>query len=214
MKRLFILLFILSFLFVTAFAQKPGKYEENFSSPFQLDSSEYYIIPKIIDGDNRDAYGKILYSWDNYVDVVFYNSKTNQSKKVFGNQQALIEPFFKRRNYYYTDNDKPEVPDNILPAQIVYLARTENYNNDRSLNSGDPAYLYISSKTGENLRQITPAGFAVQSWTVSHDKKMILVKGKKDDNGNKKFGEGDNDIFYRIDLDDDISKIICYQIAM
>ena len=75
-------------------------------------------------------------------------------------------------------------------------------------------YLYISTKTGDNLRQITPKGFYVISWTLSKDKKMILVKGKNDKNKNKKFGNGDDELYYRIDLDDDISKINCYQINM
>ncbi|HEU4859043.1 MAG TPA: hypothetical protein VFT15_04370, partial [Chitinophagaceae bacterium] len=75
-------------------------------------------------------------------------------------------------------------------------------------------YLYVSTKTGDNLKQITPKGFYVLSWTLSKDKKMILVKGKNDKNNNKKFGNGDDELYYRIDLDDDISKIQCYQINM
>ncbi len=43
---------------------------------------------------------------------------------------------------------------------------------------------------------------------------MILVKGQNDKNGNKKFGNGDDQLIYRIDLNDDISKIQCYQIGI
>jgi hypothetical protein len=75
-------------------------------------------------------------------------------------------------------------------------------------------YLYISTRTGDDLRQITPKGLNVLSWTLSKDKKMILVKVQNDKNRNKKFGNGDDQLYYRIDLDDDISKIQCYQINM
>src|SRR5436190_1264055 len=91
---------------------------------------------------------------------------------------------------------------------------SENFNGDKSLNSDDPVYLFLSTKTGDNLKQITPQGFHVYSWTVSKDKKMILVKGKADKNGDKKFGQGDDDIYYRIDLNTDISKIKCEPISM
>ena len=43
---------------------------------------------------------------------------------------------------------------------------------------------------------------------------MIVVKVQNDKNGNKKFGNGDDELYYRIDLDDDISKVKCYQIDL
>jgi len=123
----------------------------------------------------------------------------------------LINTFSQQRNYYYYDESREkEIPANILRHHIVYLVRTENFNNDGGLDTDDPVYLYISTKTGDNLRQITPGGFHVLSWTVSKDQKMILVKGQNDKNGNKKFGQGDDQLYYRIDLEDDVAKIRCY----
>jgi len=96
----------------------------------------------------------------------------------------------------------------------VYIAITDNFNRDNGLDSQDPRYLYISTRTGDNLKQITPNGLNVVSWTLSKDKKMILVKVQNDKNGNKKFGNGDDELYYRVDLNADISKIECYQINM
>ncbi|MBX3255197.1 MAG: hypothetical protein KF862_13745 [Chitinophagaceae bacterium] len=197
------------------FGQKPGKDEVNFSDPFQIDSSEYFLIPALIDNDDQQTYGKGkgYLPWGNYSDMIFYNAQTNQSKKLFNGQLALIAPFYSGRYYYGHDREK-DVPANILPRHIVYLARTDNFNGDKALDTDDPVYLYISTRTGDNLQQITPKGFNVVSWTVSKDRKMILVKGQNDKNGNKKFGNGDDELYYRIDLDDDISKIQCYQINL
>ena len=206
------LLLISSICFASS-AQK--KEDINFSDPFQIDSSEYYLIPEVVGNDNKDVYGKRVgyLSWGDYLDIYFYNSATKQTKKLFDKQLALIQSFNKRE-YYYDKGRESEIPANILPKHIVYLARTENFNGDNALDNQDPVYLYISTKTGDNLTQITPKGLTVISWTLSKDKKMILVKLRNDKNKNKKFGNGDDELYYRIDLDDDISKIQCYQVNM
>jgi hypothetical protein len=212
MKQVLTPLLLIAFISTTAFAQK--KDEVNFSDPFQIDSSEYFLIPELIDNDNKEAYGKGIgyLGWGDYMDVYFYNANTKQTKKLFG-QLALIQSFTKRQ-YYYDRPKEVEIPTNILPMHIVYLARTENFNGDNSLDYQDPVYLFISTKKGDNLKQITPKGLNVISWTLSKNKKMILVKAQIDKNKNKKFGNGDDELYYRIDLDEDISKIQCYQINM
>jgi hypothetical protein len=213
MKQISLTFFIIVGCFNLAYGQK--KEEINFSDPLQIDSSEYFLIPKLIDNDNQQAYGKGkgYLPWGNYSDILFYNSATNQTKKLFNGQLALINPFYLRR-YYYDYAKEKETPANILPNQIVYLARTDNFNGDNGLDTDDPVYLYISTKKGDNLKQITPKGFHVVSWSISKDNKMILVKGQNDKNGNKKFGNGDDELYYRIDLNADISKIQCYQINL
>ena len=213
MKQIMGTLLLISIISSASSAQK--KEEVNFSDPFQIDSSDYYLIPELVDNDNKDAYGKGvgLFNWGDYIDIYFYNSTTKQTKRLFDKQLALIQSFNKREYYYYRGRET-EIPANILPRHIVYLARTENFNGDNALDNQDPVYLYISTKTGDNLTQVTPKGFYVISWTISKDKKMILVKGKNDKNNNKKFGNGDDELYYRIDLDDDISKIQCYQLKM
>ena len=203
-------------LFLSQLVNAQKKEEVNFSDPIQVDSSEYFIIPQLIDNDERGEFGKGkgYFPWGAYRDVYFYDSKSNLTKKVFGNQLALVSAFNNPRRGYYYGKDEQEEPNNILPHQVVYLARTENFNGDNALDSDDPVYFYLTNKTGEGLKQITPAGFSVISWTISKDKKMILVKLKNDKNRNKKFGEGDDDLYYRIDLDEDLSKVKCYQVNM
>jgi hypothetical protein len=199
---------------LSAFAQK--KEEINFSDALQIDSSEYFIIPRLVDESNKDQYGKGKgYTlWGNYSDIFFYNTKTNQTKKLFEGKLAIIAPLMTKRYSYYAIEKEPDLTNNILPKHILYLVRIDDFNGDRALDSDDPSYLYVSNKTGSDLRQITPAGFHVMSWTVSKDKKTILVKGRNDKNKNKKFGNGDDELYYRVDLDDDISKIQCYPINL
>jgi len=199
----------------TSFGQKSEKTGINFSNAIQIDSSDYFLIPRLIDSENEQTYGKGkgYLPWGHYSDIIFYNTKTNQSKKLFNGQLALITPYYSARNNNSNDIEKAD-PTNFLPKHLIYLARIENFSGDNALDMMDPLYLFISSKTGDNLKQITPKGFNVVSWTVSADKKIILVKGQNDKNGNKKFGDGDDDIYYRVDLNDDISKIQCYLITL
>lgn len=213
MKRKLFAVHVALGLCTVLFAQKND--EIVFSDAIQVDSSEYFMIPRLLDDDNKEAYGKGkgFPLWGSYTNITFYNTKTNQSKKLF-QQLALIRSLTSTRTYYYMPEKEPEVPKNILPNHIVYLAVTHDFNNDKALDSHDPMYLYISTKIGERLTQITPNGFNVLSWTLSKDKKMILVRGQNDKNGNKKFGNGDDNLYYRIDLEDDISKIKCYQIEL
>lgn len=204
-------------LYLSALSQK--KEEINYSDPFQVDSSAYFLIPKLLDGDNKEDYGKGkgYFLWGNYSDIHFYNTATNQTKKLFGATLALIVPFTTGRQHYYyerQDEQAEKAPPNILPRHIVYLARTADYNGDKALDSDDPVYLYISTKTGDNLTRVTPEGFNVISWTLSKDKRLILVKLQQDKNGNKKFGNGDDDVYYRIDLHDDVAQIKCYPVPL
>ncbi|MBL7742754.1 MAG: hypothetical protein JNN00_04680 [Chitinophagaceae bacterium] len=213
MKQVLITMAVIAAFPLLAAAQDGKKIETNYSVPIQVDSSEYFMIPKLVGDDTKDDYGKGkgFLPWGNYSEIYFYNAKTRQTKKLFNGQRTLIVPLQPRRSYY---DREPEAPSPILPHHIIYLARTDDYNSDGGLDSADPLYLFISSKTGEGLRSITPKGFHVISWTLSHDKKMILVKGMHDKNGNKKFGNGDDESYYRIDLDEDISKIQCLPVNL
>ena len=213
MKHLIITFIGIALLSSISFAQK--KEEVNFSDPFQIDSSAYFLIPRLVDSDNQDAYGKGKghLPWGSYSEIFFYNASTNQTKKLFTGQLALINSFTTRR-YYYENVKEPDTPPNILPNHILYVARTDNFNGDNGIDTDDPQYLYLSSKTGEHLKQITPKGMNVVSWTLSKDKKILLVKLQNDKNGNKKFGTGDDELYYRVDLSDDISAIRCEPINM
>ena len=212
MKHRQAIVILFALLSTAAFAQK--KDEINFSDPYQIDSSEYFLIPRLVDNDNKEEYGKGkgYLPWGNYNEVFFYNSTTKQTKKLFSGQLALIQPLTAQR-YNYSDRREADTPRNILPNHIVWIARTDNFNNDNGLDTEDPQYLFISTKTGE-LKQVTPKGLNVVSWILSKDKKMILVKVQNDKDGNKKFGNGDDELYYRIDLYPNISKIECYQVEM
>ncbi len=81
MKHAQVTLMLIAFFSTTGFGQK--KEEINFSDPLQIDSSEYFLIPRLVDNDNQDAYGKGkgYLPWGNYSEVFFYNASTKQTKR-------------------------------------------------------------------------------------------------------------------------------------
>lgn len=192
-------------------AQK--KIETVYSDPMQLDSSEWFMIPVFIDREEESEGLSKVAGWGDYRDIIFYNQRTKETKKLFGDKLAIVEAFRTAR-YSYNNGEPAQPSKNTLPNHLVFLARTDNYNEDRVIGYEDPVYLYTCSRSGDNLKQVTPAGVHVLSWTVSKDNKMILVKALNDKSGNKKFGKGDEQVYYRIDLDDDVSKIQCYPVAL
>jgi hypothetical protein len=198
-----------------AFAQK-DKIGTDLSEAYQLDSSEYFMIPQLLNETTKEVYGKGkgIVPWTSYTEVILYNSSTNQSKKVFQGMKVLVAPFFATTRYYYSMEKPKEAPENFLDNHIVYLVRSENYNSDSGLDTADPLYLYISDRSGGNVARITPVGHNVLSWSLSKDKKFILARVQTDRDGNKKFNEKDDEVYYRIDLDKDISKIKCYPIPL
>ena len=89
MKHIQATFILIAFFSTTLFAQK--KDEINFSDPFQIDSSEYFLIPRLVDNDNQEAYGKGkgYLPWGNYSEIFFYNAATKQTKKLFNGQLRI-----------------------------------------------------------------------------------------------------------------------------
>jgi hypothetical protein len=99
------------FAFVSTAGLAQKKDEINLSDPYQIDSSEYFIIPRLVDNDNKEEYGKGkgYLPWGNYSEVFFYNSTTRQAKKLFNGRLALIQPLNAQR-YNYQDRREPVTP--------------------------------------------------------------------------------------------------------
>jgi hypothetical protein len=219
LKALFMKKSILSFFFVfpvvfTAFGQLQTQDAVSYSPVIQIDSSDSYLIGTLIDKSNKTkynfglSYGRGMASWTN---VLIYNSKRNETKKIFTTSPVLISPVI--NNYIpvnYTGLQEFR-SSTLLKNFILFFVKGDDYNKNGVINDEDPFYLFISSKSGNNLTQITPKDMNVISWTLSKDNKTILVKLQKDKNADNKFF-GDDEVIYQIDLNDDISKIKTFPI--
>jgi len=208
MKTIKLLLVMVAFtLPIVSFSQVQNRNGKNYEQPVQVDSTDYYLIPKLVDKTNRAKYGSGNNYYNGYgvvTDLYMYNSKTKSSKSLFGNKFCLISPigYSYYRNYYGNTNAGTA----ILKNEILVSAKTTDINNDGIMDDDDPTYIYMTDLKGENLRQITPDNMTVISWSLSTDDKTILVILKKDTTGNKNC-EDEDELLYQINLDKDISKI-------
>ncbi len=195
------------------FAQIRSSDAVAYSQPMQVDSSDYFIIATIVDKTNKAKYSfgqiGIYRGMGNWTNVLFYNSKTNKTKKLFSNGPIAVGSVTQAN--YSTGSMGTNILSAIIENNILFMVRNDEYNNDGIIDEDDPVSVFISTKSGEGLRQITPKDMHVLSWQLSKDKKTIIIKLQKDKNGDKKFTDED-EIIYQIDMNDDISKIKFYPI--
>ena len=96
----------------------------------------------------------------------------------------------------------------VLKDCILFAVKLDE-NKDDMIDEDDPTCLFLCSKDGNDLKQITPKDFSIVSYKISQDFKTIFINGIKAKDG--KFQSG-NEILYAVYLDKDFSKIKLTQI--
>jgi hypothetical protein len=193
---------------VISLAQMPGRDNTSYSQPVQIDSSDNYIIASLIDKTNKTKYNytgtyRVGGNWTN---IFIYNTATTESKKIFSTNPVLIFPLSPIwPNAMYVQQQEIRFSYSIRDYMLL-LVKTDSYNQNGIIEEDDPTSLYIVSKTGNNLTQISPKDMNVMSYTLSRDGKTILIKLQKDNNNDKKFLDED-EVLYQINLDRNYSKI-------
>jgi hypothetical protein len=207
-----------------SFGQVKNSNGINYSQPLQVDSSDYFIIGSLANKTNKLKYnfaprnqfegydGQDAY-WTN---VFIHSLKDKKLKKLFPNDLVAVYPVQNTMLYIKFDygySDPRRMYSGMSSNYIIYLAKTDEYNNDGIIDDDDPVYIYISTKTGENFKRITPRGMNVTRWKMARDGKSIIATIQIDSNNDKKFSDED-EIIYQIDLNDDISKINISTVSM
>lgn len=154
-----------------------GSYEE-------VDSSGIFMLPLDMgesEKRGKDSYYKNMPA-NQYWNIVFYNSNDG-SVHLLGEQKMLIKQY--------------DVPPNGLtegqthPKFIFYHITTTDVNNDKLLNDKDPVYLFATNKEGKGLKQLSPVGYHVKSWTYIKSSGKILMLAIPDSDKNLEFNHED-----------------------
>lgn len=120
--------------------------------------------------------------------LLFINTQNGESTKVSFADDAEI-------------NEHLEVRIDSLGIHILLLSgRTKNLNNNKSIDWGDPAQLFILSTDGKQQTQLTADSFYVQRWEVNRHTGRLMVTGFYDVNGNYKYDLGDVNEIQTFDL--------------
>jgi len=151
-------------------------------------------------------------SYDGLTEVCIIHAKTNTVKKLFtekpwlvlslryaGNGEWAIYPALSR----LAESGQGSY---ILKEQLLFTAIGTDTNGDGVLGADDVRCLFFCTKTGEDLRQLTPPGLSVVNMTISADFRYIMLTAKQDQNKNGELND-DDELLYKIELDKDIAKI-------
>ena len=151
----------------------------------EIDSSGILMFPL---GMGESKRGNDYLSYKNMPNganwnIAFYNSKT-AAYHLLSEKKMLIQSF---ENKYLNTNENR----NESKKYIFYNIITDDTNGDKFFSNEDASYLFISDKTGKNLKQISPANYDLQSWSFINSSNKIIMVLKKDSDKNKIFDEKD-----------------------
>lgn len=155
----------------------------HFLEPQQIDSSAIVMYQlDFAEKDQSSGSGSFISKSDRqpaYWNIVFLNTKTRQ--------YHLLDSTRKMRILSVNREADDAVPRSQSKSNyIFYSITTDDLNKDGNLDDDDPDYLFISDKSGNNLKQISPAGYDVRSWKlISATNKVLMetvaVKAEKGD---------------------------------
>lgn len=179
---------------IQANAQKTGA---NFGNPIITDSSSTLIIPTVYDAGVFSS-NKLAAWGDYYSNIIFYNFKTDNSKKLFENDTYIVSL---DKPYYYRYYDQTKNSSAITKEVILYRVLNYDRNNNGKIDDDDPVILYSSDINGNNLKALTEKNENVVELHVYNEQNFALVKIQRDSNKDNNFTLKDTDYYYvKLDL--------------
>ncbi len=163
----------------------------------EIDSSGILMFPLSMGETGRDdeslSYYKEMQS-NNYWNIIFLNSKTNEYH-LLSDRKMLINGY----NIKYDNSNFINISQ--TKNLIFYSITTDDYNKDKKLTQEDPNYLFVTDKTGNNFRQISPSNYHLQNWEFIKSVNKVIMSVKKDSDKNNKFDDKDEVTTFEIDID-------------
>ncbi|MCB0628897.1 MAG: hypothetical protein R2824_24285 [Saprospiraceae bacterium] len=175
-----------------------------YETPIVIDSTHQVLIPistQLL--QKRTVYSKDGYDADDYPrywNVLFYNRKT-------GATRLLTEDKIRISEINVNKNEPYDEGNRIISGKILYQIGIDDYNQDKKLNNQDPEYLFSSETDGEGLTRISPPNEDLQYFEVIPGTKQILMRTRRDVNGDLLFDSKDETILYRAELIDQEWKV-------
>lgn len=211
------LVLTISFTFAisASFSQFKPSNAGGYTMSIQVDSSHFYIIggqpnkaekTKYVTEDRSQGYTSYSGDATLWTNVYVYNDSTEKLLKVFDLPLAGVYPSFNtmqalKYDYFYQDR----IASGVSKDNLIFVVKTDSYNNDGVIDSDDPVYLFVSKKDGTGCKQISPNGMNVTGWKLIKGGAGIILTMQPDKNADKKFTEDEE--LYQVSLDADISKV-------
>jgi hypothetical protein len=121
--------------------------------------------------------------------LAFYNT---QSREYY-----LLEPTKKMMIYQYELNDTSN--GRINRDFGLYEVQFDD-NKDGKFTGADAKRLFVSTRLGKSFHQVSPDGVDMRHKAFSPKENFLMIYGAKDSNNDGLFNEKDQEIVYRLDL--------------
>jgi len=167
-----------------------------YTNPVFIDSSDHVLLPittRLI--EKRAKYSSDGYwseDYPRYWNILFYDRSNGETKLLTENKIRVSD---------YSINIKGA--GTILQNRILYRIADTDFNNDQKLSGDDPEHLFISKTDGTGLKRLSPLNENIESYTIVPNTDQLIVRTKRDVNGDLKFDREDEAVWYRIDLQSD-----------
>lgn len=175
---------------------------------FEIDSSGILIMPLKIGETIDESFGSSYDSRkdDYYWNIVFYNSKTSE-KHLLSDDKMLISNYTNDYGSSSTGSQKT-IDVSSSKKHLFYDIRIFDGNKNGKLDLSDPEYLFISTREGFNLRQLSPKNMHLMNWNYIESSNKIMMNVQEDSNGDKIWNEKDQLITYEYDLNTNTSTMV------
>jgi hypothetical protein len=192
------IILLLTFTFCDTPAQKKTEVEKPYlTDPIMIDSVSTIIIPSVYNTENyrNSIYSKVASAGDYYANLVFYDLKTDTSRKLF-EKDTFIQIL--NLNEFLSMKQKSK---NTPLKYLFYKVLNLDHNKDGVINHQDPAMLYVSDDQGNNLQPLTSKNDNVLSIQMFGQKSFLLVKLQRNADNDQNFEFEDKDYYFlKLDL--------------
>lgn len=184
-----------------ALRQAAQKFRVHYNSPVDLDSTGFYYVPvsvvaqekagrsKVFSSGSYEGYGEQSGSIEGTCyNVLFFDKETGQ-------QRALLP----HGRFVLAEIDTGHKPDSRWPYLFYSLIKADT-NRDGEQGADDASALFVSDRSGQQLRQLTPDGTQLGSRLILPRTSLLLVEVRPDADRDGKFTHADGPYWLRFDL--------------
>lgn len=167
-------------------------------APVIVDSAESLIIP-VLYNPKLFSSPKIAFWGNYYANLIFYNIKTDSSKRAFEKDTYIM-------NFAMYHNDKLSYPGrrskNTTDQWVLMRVKDVDYNKNGRIDEQDPDILFVCDIYGKNLKRLTTEHESVVSIEIFEKQKFALIRFQRDSNHDGDYRVTDEDYYYcKLDLE-------------
>jgi hypothetical protein len=187
-----------------AVRQAARQYRVQYNSPVDLDSTDFYYQPVSVvplaggrgssilksSSYDSDASGSKDWGGGTCYNLLFFRKTTSEERMLLPHSRFDI-----------IEIDDAKKPDARWPY-LFYTILKADTNADGRQDQDDASALFVSDRSGQRLRQLTPDGTRLESRQLLPKTSLLLVEVRTDSNRDRKFSNADASYWLRFDLRD------------